>query len=186
MRISVPAYLMEGSLEFYRQLPGYHTGAFSYDLADVGQVKDNIFLIPIIIGKRSTVTKSSIRVTIGHASSARMGLYSTGPDNKPYALMADFGEVDCAVAAEKTIVGLTSLLNALSLYWIAVLFEGTPTCTSIPAKSRLGIMGSASANFGPYNCFYFAQAYGPLSALLDSASTFRSATLSANVVLYLE
>jgi len=171
MRITVPAYALEGNLERYRAYPSWYSSPLSYDVTSQLANYDSIWLSPILIAKQTTVTKMGIQVMNLGADMARVGIYGTSVNMKPYNLIQDAGEMDISTIGYKQITGLSIILLPITLYWTALLIKTTAAYLACMAKSdALGIMGSNAGGAVVNTMWEYDQAYGALPATLTEVA----------------
>lgn len=92
--------------------------------ATMTPAKDNVLYIPFPVYEAITIDRISLGVSgAGTATSVvRLGIYSSGSDGRPSALVLDAGTIDgtSATYQEKTV---NQALNANTLYWAAVCWQ---------------------------------------------------------------
>jgi hypothetical protein len=169
MRVSVPAYNLEGNLERYRRLQAWHTSAFSYARTARAVIADRIIGIPFVTGNNTYYTSIGVEVTVGHASNARLGIYSASQQFLPSALVLDAGEIDCTVAGVKSIVGINITLDRARLYYLVLHNQGTPTMRCFGAASCVALAGNNGAAGQPWTYAIVSKAYGALPAAFGGA-----------------
>jgi hypothetical protein len=94
--------------------------------------KDTVFAMPVYIRNSFTLTRITVNVTSGTASSeVRMGIYSSNSNFQPSSLVVDAGTVSSTTSGFKTVTISTSLQPGV--YWFAVVAQGAgsaPTVTN--------------------------------------------------------
>jgi hypothetical protein len=169
MRLSVPGYNLEGNLERYRRLQAWHTSAFSYERNARAFIADRIVAIPFVTGNNTYFTSIGVEVTIGHASNARLGIYSASVQFFPSALVLDAGQIDCTVAGVKSIVGINVILDRARLYYLVLHNQGTPTMRCMTVASCVALAGNNGAAGQPWTYAIVNHAYGALPATFGGA-----------------
>ncbi|NIJ07252.1 hypothetical protein FHS31_000848 [Sphingomonas vulcanisoli] len=94
-----------------------------------------VYYTPLVIYSTVTINALTVSVATGAAGNARIGLYSNDPtQNGP---LTKLGEVTTPVDTTNaaTLTGtMPAITLAPGLYWTAVLFNATPTMTSLAAS----------------------------------------------------
>lgn len=128
---------------------------------------NRLYAVPFRAGAAVTWNRIGINVTAQAGTLARLGIYQNSA-GVPGALVADLGTVatDTTGAKELTI---SQSLNADIFYWLAAIFDGTPTVNGISAASSSNssrpLLGSASVS--------------DLNANINNGGVYRSQTFGA-------
>lgn len=93
---------------------------------------------PVYLEAGLTLDRLGVEVTTGAASSvARLGIYSTGSDGAPGALLVDAGTVATTSAGAKEVT-LSQAITATGWYWLACASQGgDPTYRSFTSTTAL-------------------------------------------------
>ena len=140
----------------------------------VSITQNAIYYLPFYVPHEVTAVEIGLQVETALASSlARVGLYTTGTDHMPDALVVESGALDCSTVGVK----VTSISEALQpgLYWLAslcndlnVLVYGIDKATM---QDGLG-WRSSFANLGSqHNLLTEAYTYGAMPASATPSST---------------
>jgi hypothetical protein len=83
----------------------------------------------------------------------RLGIYQDDGTFYPGALLLDAGTVAAASTGEKSITGLTQVLQAGTVYWLVAAPQGAggtvPICTAAKVpQTYVGVLGDMAANAG--------------------------------------
>jgi len=179
------------------QLPiqdGRYYGPLCYfesdDVATVSDIADTMIALPFVAQQQKMWSKIGIYVndTEGTAKSVRLGIYSSGSDGLPDALVIDAGLVDLQSSGEQE-KDISELLDADTRYWLVALSEaGTSTATLVGFNNNgstrilqwmfgapdgggggvgVGVVksqafGALPSSFGAIDDYMFGSQYAPL------------------------
>ena len=104
---------------------------------------DTLKATPFLCPRRLTLGGIAIRVTTtGTATLARLGIYKDDGNFYPGALLADFGTVGIGTTGLKEISGLSQILEANRVYWMATLLDGGVTLNVTTPSNIIGAIGT--------------------------------------------
>ena len=143
-------------------VPGYYMLAYGMGstASTFVMVVDRLYAVPFVAARAMTVDRIAMAVTVEGAggTKARLGIYASGSDGQPAALVLDAGEVAVDGAGVKAITINQSLTKGL--YWLACVSDGTPTVRSHYAiPTPYGIHAGWT---GVISTVYVAHTYGVL------------------------
>lgn len=138
------------------------TTAISSVTTSTGAMTANrLYAVPVLVKERRYLNNVSVWVQGGSAGNVRVGVYAATADYLPGSLLVDIGTADTGtgfILREVADTAYTELLPGI--YFLAAVFSGTPTVTTITAvSSELGI-----ASGSPLSYYYVAHTYGALPA----------------------
>jgi hypothetical protein len=132
-------------------------------------VQDRMYLIPIIVPEKLTVTRIGINVSTAQPSSTiRLGIYEYGSDGHPEALVVDAGTVDSSSTGEKEITISQSLYGNYLLAAVCDTASVTVRAQNVSYVQGDDIFGFSVASARVYNAWYENSVTG---ALPDPATT---------------
>lgn len=143
----------------YPDRQGFYDSSSAYDatLATEEMSANQLYAVPVLIPQALEFKSLRLTITSG-AGNARYGLYAMKTDGfatyrgAPGALITDLGEIDVSTTGDKWIShpNPDPVLDA-GIYWLAVVFDNTPTVNSISAASAaIGIQANPVAYFSGY------------------------------------
>jgi hypothetical protein len=145
----------------------FPSGVFVDNTLTFAAAANELDAAPLIV--HSPVTIASLflsNVTVAAAGNLRLGLYyDHGNQNQPGNLLTDAGEITHNVTGLRQIAVNVTLQPGK--YWLAVLFQGTPTVRSHlnHADNWMPTMGNSSnTGTGANESVFVSQTYGPLPA----------------------
>lgn len=151
----------------------YYWGAGTYEAGSgTAYVANRLYFVPFIVGSDVTMTKIGINVTSGHASSARLGIY-TFENGIPTTKILDAGEVSVASTGEKEATISQALTKGI--YIVAVVFSGTPSVTSIGGENGLlgpFLFGMSSGTTNDISGGYGSHSYAELPSTFPGSLTY--------------
>lgn len=164
----------ESSWFHWRRGAFYH---FSIPInADVAYVMEVNYLwaIPFYAAKAMTISDIGLRVTVGSAGAARLGVYEDDGSVYPGDLLLDAGTIDVTAPGLKSIGGLSTPFAANSLYWLVYVCDSTPSVKSIPASYSWALLGATLADITDTRSAYrVAFVYNPLPDPFPDAASAR-------------
>jgi hypothetical protein len=96
--------------------------------------------VPIWTGNKITLDRIGINVTTLTAGNQRLGIYNDNANGYPGTLVADLGTVDTGTTGVKEIT-ISQILNANTLYWLALVGNAAPTIRAIAGTAMFPILG---------------------------------------------
>jgi hypothetical protein len=130
-----------------------------------------LYGLPLLIFQKQAFTKIGIEVTTGAATNCRLGIYANSASAiAPGALVLDAGAVSTASAAKvEATIGVT--LNP-GLYWLAALFDNTPTVRTAAIGANTGSQfgGVTNPSTGQDSFYSATQTYGALPGTFTAGS----------------
>lgn len=171
----VEAVLAELAGLFDRPTAGQYFRATGNQTTGV-TVASRMYFTPIDVGKSFTMDRIGCGITLGAASSViRLGIYRSGANGFPDALLLDAGTVDSSTTGNKELT--ISQAVPAGRFWLAAVAQGgTPTCNVVTTATsgRMGFMQSFGSGVGPsgisgligtnFNIFYQSGVSGALPA----------------------
>ena len=138
----------------------------------LGAWADVLVAAPFVAIEAKTWTEIGIHCDNGNAGiSARLGIYASGADGLPDALILDAGEVDLSTSGNKTIT-ISQALDANTIYWLVCCVQNDATArilwTDTTNTLALLFSGLSSATQFPSGCVVGAHAYGALPSAFPS------------------
>lgn len=131
--------------KFWPTLAGgryYNTSIASGSLATLAVASGTLYAAPIYISEQVTLSLIGIEVTSFAAGNVRLGIYYDSA-GAPGALLQDSGEVGTGTPnAFKSVV--TSQVVPVGLWWLAAVFDATPTVRALTTANSLHVLGAAS------------------------------------------
>ncbi len=115
-------------------------------LSTLTVVKNFLYALPFVAPAfGGTVDQLALNVTTSSAGNVRVGIYdNTSPLNLcPLSLIVDGGAVSTGSTGVKTFT-VDVDLSPGKLYWLACVFDATPTVRAIDVAGMRGIQGSSS------------------------------------------
>lgn len=134
---------------------------------------NTLYGVPIYVPGPVTIDRIAITVTSAAAagSVARLGIYDTGADGLPGALVADFGTVATDSTGDKSIVIAQDL--AAGWYWLAILPNTTFGLRTYANNSRATFLGATTTFSAPRLVTPTrATSYGPLPSTFGAPSAY--------------
>ncbi|HEY7117525.1 MAG TPA: hypothetical protein VH475_13135 [Tepidisphaeraceae bacterium] len=101
---------------------------------------------PIYVPNTNTVDRIAIGVSATSATTARLGIYATGSDGNPGALVLDAGAVSLTSGTATVETTISQSLTGGAWYWLASTFSGTTGVLFrlVPAGGPIGYSGLAA------------------------------------------
>lgn len=157
---------------------GFYTSPVMFPVQDVPEA-DQMVAAPFWCSYDITWTKIGVTILAGEeGAKIRLGVYESGPDNRPGALLVDAGEVDCSTEGNKEL-DVSLAIPANTLVWLASVTQTTGTdLTTYLSNGRTGSIGAiGSWPIGPATAMEAFEgirltqnfAYGPLPDPFGSA-----------------
>jgi hypothetical protein len=111
----------------YPYQSGYYYGLTAFSTyANSTMTQDRLGYVPFHVWETVTFDRIGIEVVTGQASTTiRLGIYETGTDGRPSALLLDAGTVDSSTSGVKEITISEELTPGL--YWLASVSQGGTT-----------------------------------------------------------
>lgn len=117
-----------------------------------------MYMAPIFINR--PIDRVGLQVSSGTPGNVRTGLYAHDGAGKPGALALDFGANAMGAGFNEFSFAETSFEG---LYWLAMIFSGTPTM--VVGDPAAALVGAPSGSFNVFHAgVYKTQAYGALPA----------------------
>lgn len=153
---------------------GYRSGGYYYGLfmdgnstlAGASAVTANqLYVTPFLVTRTTTFDRILIETTTPATGNVRMGIYNNSA-GRPSSLLLDAGAI--AIATNSVLQITISQSLTPGLYWLACLFDATPTVrvngnTSTPLINHyLGSVSAANVTTQAIYGGYVAQTYGAL------------------------
>ena len=140
-------------------------------IGNAAMVANRLYLIKVHFEKARTLTGLGLRVnTAGGAGTVcRLGIYEMSEDGLPTTLLLDAGTVATDSTGHKEITISQAVANRP--YYVAALFEGTPSCNS--GATNLPLLGFTASSAAAVAYLYRAFTFGTLpSDETGSAGTY--------------
>lgn len=157
--------------------------------AGIAMTSGRLYMTRLTAPKTMTLTKLGVVIsTISAAGkNMRVGIYSNGSDDLPNALLADTGALATDPASPPILVEATGLSVSLVRgqdYWLAVLFEGTPSAYGATSGTQGGQLGYApAASNGALGGIWRAMTYGALNSS-ETGQTWSTASANFPSVMW--
>lgn len=159
----VDARIHEHPLAYWRRVNRWHFPFWQSSFTTVPISADFLSAVPFYSPVPLSIDRIGIRVTVGAAGFARLGVYSDDGTIHPGALFSDCGLIDVTVAGNKEIAALGLTFAANTLYWLAYLANINPTVRVLGDTTMFGLTGSPTPDCGSMAGGYqVSQAYGAL------------------------
>lgn len=149
----VDSYRLRAAPSFPWTAGQFHgfTSGFAGSTSSGVRTVNTLYLTPLWVPAAATIDQLLLNVTSGGGTNGRMGIYAANAITfDPDALLLDAGTIATGTGGVKTIDLAPLALDAQTLYWLASVFDGSPTVTTNTANvALLGTTNTgATRNFG--------------------------------------
>lgn len=161
--------------------PGYAANLYypsifpQYNVGGAAVTDDVLYLTPFLVGVTTTFTRIGLEVTSLSAGAARLGIYNF-TDGLPGTLVLDAGTINTGSAAVLEVTISQELFPGW--YFLAVVFNATPSVRFGPAPTTFAVMAGWGFNGAPGNVGEFINKVFTYAALPTPFGTPTYTTLS--------
>ncbi len=149
----------------YRKTGNYHGNGITESDISANVTINTLYAVPFITPNTNitvTAIATSVAVAAGAGKLQRLGIYNDNGSYAPGTLLLDAGAFLCDSTGLKEITALSTVLNANSLYWLAILSDGTAQNASVYALDVLALLGASTSFVTLEGSYTVVQAYGAL------------------------